>query len=328
MSKSNDILVSICCLTYNHGQYIRQCLDGFMMQKTTFPFEVLIHDDASTDRTADIIHEYEAKYPDIIKPIYQKENQYSKGVRISPTFQYPRAKGKYIALCEGDDYWIDPYKLQKQVDFLEDHSEYGLVYARAKCFNQKKQKYEGVLGRNYVSFENLLRENTIPTLTVMLRKTLIFQYYNEIDVAKMGWRMGDYPLWLWVAERNKLYFINDVFAVYRVLEESASHSKSLERYIQFYQSCYDIQNFFALRNPSINIKHWIEEYYYVRLYQLCIENGYVVPDFCVNYLERVTPCSFKGRLFKFSCNNKSMKFVLVFCLRNVLLRKIYNYCFG
>ena len=322
MSKSNDILVSICCLTYNHGQYIRQCLDGFMMQKTTFPFEVLIHDDASTDRTADIIHEYEAKYPDIIKPIYQKENQYSKGVRISPTFQYPRAKGKYIALCEGDDYWIDPYKLQKQVDFLEDHSEYGLVYARAKCFNQKKQKYEGVLGRNYVSFENLLRENTIPTLTVMLRKTLIFQYYNEIDVSKMGWRMGDYPLWLWVAERNKLYFINDVVAVYRVLEESASHSKSVERSIQFYKSRHDIQSFFALRNDCMNLLPWIDECYYVDVYQLCLVNSYAIPDNCLYYFKEMKTHGFKGKWFKRSINCKILKFILKSYLKSSSLRKL------
>ena len=103
--KDNCPLVSICCITYNHAPYIRQCLDGFMMQQTNFTFEVLIHDDASTDGTADIIREYESKYPDIIKPIYQTENQYSKGVKVSATFNFPRAKGKYIAMCEGDDYW-------------------------------------------------------------------------------------------------------------------------------------------------------------------------------------------------------------------------------
>lgn len=107
-------LVSICCITYNHAPYIRQCLEGFLIQKTTFPFEILIHDDASTDGTADIIREYEARYPHLIKPIYQVENQYSKGTKISSTYNYPRAKGKYIALCEGDDYWTDPLKLQNK----------------------------------------------------------------------------------------------------------------------------------------------------------------------------------------------------------------------
>ena len=96
-----------------------QCLDGFMMQQTNFAFEVLIHDDASTDGTTEIIKEYEAKYPEIIKPIYEEENQWVKGRRGSAVFNFPRAKGKYIAMCEGDDYWTDPLKLQKQVDFLE-----------------------------------------------------------------------------------------------------------------------------------------------------------------------------------------------------------------
>jgi len=117
-------LVSICVITYNHEKYIRQCLDGIFMQKVDFTYEVLVHDDASPDGTADIIREYEAKYPDIIKPIYQTENQYSKDRSIISRLQYGRAKGKYIAQCEGDDYWTDPGKLQMQVDFLEAHPEY------------------------------------------------------------------------------------------------------------------------------------------------------------------------------------------------------------
>lgn len=114
-------LVSIRCLTYNHAPYIRQCLDGFVMQKTNFKFEAIVHDDASTDGTADIVREYATKYPDIIKPILETENQYSKHdgslKRIMNAAISPSAK--YIAMCEGDDYWTDPYKLQKQVDFLE-----------------------------------------------------------------------------------------------------------------------------------------------------------------------------------------------------------------
>ena len=128
--------LSICCITYNHAKFIRQALDGFVMQKTNFPFEVLIHDDASTDGTADIIREYEAKYPDIIKPIYQTENQWSKGVLISKTCNYPRVQGEYVAMCEGDDYWTDPLKLQKQVDFLDSHPDF------MGCFHPAKKIWE------------------------------------------------------------------------------------------------------------------------------------------------------------------------------------------
>lgn len=134
--EGSEIIVSICCLIYNHAPYLRECFEGFVMQKTNFPIEILVHDDASTDGSQEIIKEYTAKYPTLFKPIYQKENQYSKGIGVSVTYQFPRAKGKYIALCEGDDYWTDPYKLQKQVDFLEVNLDYILCCHRYKIYNQ------------------------------------------------------------------------------------------------------------------------------------------------------------------------------------------------
>ena len=119
----NRIAVSIICNAYDHGPYIRDALDGFLKQKTDFAYEVLVHDDASTDNTAEIIREYEAKYPEIIKAIYQKENQYSQGINIIFKYQAPRINGKYVACCEGDDYWTDPDKLQKQFDAMESHPD-------------------------------------------------------------------------------------------------------------------------------------------------------------------------------------------------------------
>ena len=116
----DQIMVSIACTTYNHEKYIRNALEGFVSQKTSFLFEILVMDDASTDGTADIIREYEKKYPELIKPIYQKVNQYSQGLRPGQQNR-DRAIGKYIAICEGDDYWIDNHKLQKQVDYMEAH---------------------------------------------------------------------------------------------------------------------------------------------------------------------------------------------------------------
>lgn len=127
-----SIEVSVVCNAYNHEKYIRSALDGFVMQKTTFHFEVLVHDDASSDHTAEIIREYEIKYPDIIKPIYSTENQYSKNDGSLDRIQYGRVQGKYIALCEGDDYWTDPLKLQKQYDLLESHPEIDMCATAAK----------------------------------------------------------------------------------------------------------------------------------------------------------------------------------------------------
>lgn len=135
-------LVSICCVTYNHAQFIRKCLDGFLMQQTTFPIEVLIHDDCSTDGTTEIIRKYEAKYPDLIFPLYEEENQYQQGKSAEIDFyNYRRARGKYIAYCEGDDYWTDPLKLQKQVDFMEAHPEYSVCFHDFQIYDIRNNQW-------------------------------------------------------------------------------------------------------------------------------------------------------------------------------------------
>lgn len=138
---SKQIKVSILCLAFNHVKYIRKCLEGFVSQKTNFSFEVLIHDDASSDGTTDIIKEFEQKYSDVIKPIYQKENQYSQGVKITKKYQLPRVQGEYLAWCEGDDCWTDCDKLQKQVDFLDKNQDYSICVHKV-LFNNLKTKVQ------------------------------------------------------------------------------------------------------------------------------------------------------------------------------------------
>lgn len=136
MSNNEEIMVSVFCIAYNHEKYIKSALEGFVSQITNFKYEVIVHDDASTDGTAEIIREYEKKYPDIIKPIYQKENQYSKGISIMNKIILPKAKGTYVAICEGDDYWTNPHKLQLQFDILEAHPECSLCVHRVQCHNE------------------------------------------------------------------------------------------------------------------------------------------------------------------------------------------------
>lgn len=133
----DNVEVSVMCLAYNHEKYIRQTLEGFIEQRTNFQFEVIVHDDASTDETRHIIEEYASLYPDIIKPIYQSRNQYSKiDAEIFSKFMYPQARGKYFAYCEGDDYWSDKYKLQKQFDILENHPECSICVHKVQCINE------------------------------------------------------------------------------------------------------------------------------------------------------------------------------------------------
>ena len=122
--EENKCMVSIWCMCFNHEEYVAQTLDSFLMQETDFPFEVIVSDDASTDGTADIIRSYAEKYPDIFKPVLLEENQFSKGVNLFAQYFFQRTEGRYVAFCEGDDYWTDPKKLQIQVDFLEANPDY------------------------------------------------------------------------------------------------------------------------------------------------------------------------------------------------------------
>src|SRR5699024_4878444 len=153
LRSSKENKVSISCITYNHENYIRDTLDGFLMQETEFPFEILIHDDASTDKTPQIIKEYQSRYPNLFNPIYQSENQLSKG-GISPNleFNYPRATGKYIALCDGDDYWTNPYKLEKQVQFLERNEKFVGVTHRVEVVDENKEHLDLIL--NYYKVQS------------------------------------------------------------------------------------------------------------------------------------------------------------------------------
>lgn len=137
-------LVSICCVTYNHAPFIRKCLDGFLMQKTSFPVEILIHDDASSDGTDNIVKEYAERYPEKIFPLYELENQFTKGKcsLMDYEYNYSRARGKYIAYCEGDDYWTDPNKLQKQVAFMEDHPDCSVTFHDFDTWYYQEDRWE------------------------------------------------------------------------------------------------------------------------------------------------------------------------------------------
>lgn len=176
-----DVMVSIVCFTYNHENYIADAIEGFLMQETDFRYEILIHDDASTDNTAEVIRSYEEKYPDRIKPIYQKVNQYSKNIKIGSTFVYPRAQGKYIALCEGDDYWTDPKKLQIQFDCLEKNPDVVCCYHDDCILDKnglnKESRLSSMYQRSYTRYEMMAAQTLILPLTVFFRNLDILRNY-------------------------------------------------------------------------------------------------------------------------------------------------------
>ncbi|HET60263.1 MAG TPA: glycosyltransferase [Chloroflexi bacterium] len=209
-------LVTISCITYNHASYIHDALEGFLMQKTTFPIEILIHDDASTDGTADIVRDYEKKYPKLILPIYQSKNQYSKGVKISSTYQFPRARGKYIAMCEGDDYWTDPLKLQKQVDFLEAHPECSMCFHDVMVIADDgacvSLSYNSSSSRQIYTLDDILEKCFPQTCSVMFKNNLILAYpdwfYKIIN--------GDWALYVLLAQQGNIGYIEEKMACHRL----------------------------------------------------------------------------------------------------------------
>lgn len=212
-------LVSICSLTYNHAPYIRQCLDGILMQQTDFAFEIIINDDCSTDGTTEIIREYAEKYPEIIKPIFHDENQYQKGLRgFFHRFVFPIAQGKYIALCEGDDYWTDPLKLQKQVDFLESHPDYSLCFHNAIVHYEDRKTSDCPFGkiedRDYTDVE--IYENwIIPTASVIIRKDVVKSELYIKTSKEKRFVYGDIVLFLTASRCGKMHGFPEIMSIYR-----------------------------------------------------------------------------------------------------------------
>jgi glycosyltransferase involved in cell wall biosynthesis len=242
--KGDKPLVTICCITYNHAPYIRDAIEGFLMQKTNFPFEIIIHDDASTDGTTEIVKEYADKYPNLIVPILQKENQYSKGVKILSNHLWKKVSGEYIASCEGDDYWTDPLKLQKQVDFLEKNPDYSVTYHDVKIVDDKGEilKESGLpkeLKRNF-SQDELIKTTLIYTCTKCYR------YYkkgimNIDDDFRINSFLGNYGKGKYLSTVRK--------SVYRQHPGGVWSSKS-----KFERKFIRIENTLKLYNLYIKLK--------------------------------------------------------------------------
>lgn len=222
----NKVKVSILCLSFNHARYIGQALEGFISQKTDFRFEVLINDDHSTDGTKEIIKEYQKKYPDIIKPIFHNTNKYSKGERnLMFRYLFPEIKGSYIALCEGDDYWTDKTKLQKQADYLDDNSECSLVFHRVLVKDEESQKsyeYPNVPDARWYTKKQLLKLNYIQTNSVMYRAV----DYSDIKTNVMP---TDWYLHLFHAKFGSIKYMKDVMSVYRKHREGMWRDYDINR---------------------------------------------------------------------------------------------------
>lgn len=304
---SDRPLVTIGCCTYNHEKYIKDAIESFLIQKTNFAFEVVIHDDASTDNTPIIISNYKKLYPRIIRPIFQNENQYSKKQgSISARFVWPHALGKYIALCEGDDYWTDPYKLQKQVDFLEANSEYSMCFHGAQVIGEtnsiNNRLFSGLKNKDY-SGDELIANWIVPTASVVFRKEII----NKIPQSEK-FIFTDIITFLTMAAYGKVRCINELMSVYRRTPTGAvlSLTKNSSYFIRRAEHYKEISNYFPKISQTTIDKLIIDQY----------------AGICKSYLKQLNIWQFFINFYKFLKEYRIvfLKGLLLSSLKSITIR--------
>lgn len=272
MNVGSNFLVAVRSYTYNHSAYITETMNGFTMQKTSFPYVCIIVDDASTDGEPDVIRQYlnenfelgtascheSVETDDYIMTFAQhktnrncyfaayflKYNHYRINKDKFPHFAKYYDHAKYVALCEGDDYWCHPEKLQMQVDFLENHTDYGMVHTDFNLTSGMRRHVKADKNDDGVWFPRILDDNfNIGTATVVFRKA-VFDSMPKLYLTK-NWPMSDKAMWYEMAHESKIKYIPIVTACYRILETSASHSKDINKMIAFKNAGVEIRLFYA-----------------------------------------------------------------------------------
>lgn len=282
-----EILVAVNCLTYNHESYIRQCLEGFVTQKTKFRFVAIVHDDASTDNTAKIVREYADKYPDIIKPIFETVNQYSKkdgSLDKIINQAINETNCKYIAVCEGDDYWTDSNKLQKQVSFLEKHSEYVLTHTSYMRYYEFDKKFYPAPKIQLCENDEISPISILSGKYKILTATTVFRFsiYKSLIESdpflySSGYfMMGDTPLWYDLSKKGKIKYFQDTTSVYRQNEGSATRRKNPRLKYRFNLSSKELRMYFCERDylPNTYYKQIRKEYSKALIKYQCFDKDF------------------------------------------------------
>lgn len=232
--------VSIAMLAYNHEKFIGEAIESVLMQKTNYKYKIVIAEDGSKDNTRSILLEYQKKFPDRIRLILQDKNV---GAQANNIDLLSNLEGKYVAALEGDDYWIDPLKLQKQIDFLETNPDFGLIFTDADLYYQNSKKviksYDKTFKRKIPTgnvLDILIEGNPYKTCTAVFRHELISDIFQEKILNRKGF--GDKSLWMHMASKSKVAYLPESTSVYRVLESSASHFKNLHEVEHFFEEVY------------------------------------------------------------------------------------------
>ncbi|MDK0896073.1 glycosyltransferase [Clostridium perfringens] len=297
-----NILVSINCITYNHEKYISEALESFMMQKTNFDFEIIVSDDFSTDNTVEVVKKFQKKYPNKIRLI---EGEKNIGARQNGMRAHNNSLGKYVAICEGDDYWTDCNKLQKQINYMEKNRDCSMVFHNAEKINDKTKKSEGfMINKNLNSKKILIKDffdlQFIPTASILYKK--------ELKDNMPSWYMdaitGDFPFNLILIANSYAYYMNDVMSVYRVGNSESmmgkwkSRSNNLDFQINHAQGYLDILKNF---NEFSNFKYdsVIKEEIKNREFEILIAKGNLREIKSEKYKENYKKMSMKSKLKTF-----------------------------
>jgi glycosyltransferase involved in cell wall biosynthesis len=286
---SNEVppLVSIACITYNQEEMIKDAIESFLMQVTSFRVMIHIHDDASTDKTAKVINSYVQKYPNLFQTIFQKENKRSQGIKPRYEILYPSiTNSKYIANCDGDDYWTDPLKLQKQVDFLEANEGYSMCGAVAQCVrdpSDEREFFGDFIGskKSILKVEDFLSGYSVHTSTVVFRKRMLQMPDWFACISN-----GDVGLFAILAEKGTVGFLNEPVSVYRINDNGIWSSISLEkRYYAFKNTVNQLNRHFKGAYKKIQYKwefneaqkvarQFLEEKSYAQYFLFILKNYY------------------------------------------------------
>lgn len=268
---NNGIMVSVFVITYNHEAFIGAAIESALRQKATFEYEIVIGEDCSKDGTAAICEDYARRYPDKIRYFGRKTNY---GMMANAIATFRDCRGKYIAFLEGDDYWNDPEKLQKQVDLLEQDSRIGMVHSDFDIYYQSTGRTQARFNRSIHRkipqgdiYRRLIVHNFIQTLTCVIRRELFESALERFGNRLFTWHMLDFPLWLYIAKDFKIAYLDESTATYRDLPSSASHFVEVEKAINFEKGVDSIKEYFSssIKDPGAVSLRKIQEWHGYRL---------------------------------------------------------------
>ena len=300
-NKYANLMVSVGVITYNHEEFIHQALESILSQKCNFQFEVIIGDDCSQDKTQNIILDYEKKFSNKIKTHL---NNVNKGLLANFKFVTDNCNGKYITICAGDDYWNDPYKLQKQVDFLEANPDFGLVHSNVYLLKNDsvitpKKRY---IPEGSIFTQIIIENNFIYALTACYRTELFRKHVNIDEFIENGFLTEDLPLWIELSRVTKFHYLDDKLATYRIHENSLSNSSDFKKVEKLLWSTYEIRKYYIKKYSFVYNEEIVKQKLYYKLIKIAfLSNNFHKAN---KYSQKLQCSDLKIKSLTLLCSNK------------------------